>query len=152
MRRDGTPARGYRTREAGAGAGPRRGRSLGIWVLVAVNLALAAAAFFFLRYLAGAEKYLLTESADFGAELQSAQTGIAVMRVGAYVLLGGFLLSALGILSLTRIGRFLQLVWALLLCLSVAGLVYGVPVIVLLLTRGMRERFSRVAAPAPGDD
>ena len=55
--------------------------------------------------------------------------GLPVLVV---VLIGGFTISSLGVISLTRLGWRLQFLWALLLCLTIAGLPYGVPALVFL--------------------
>ncbi len=118
-----------------------RGPSRGIWALAVANLLLACLSFLGLRFLAGAERYLINDSVEFGSDLRAALAGLLVLRILAYFLAGGFLVSALGMISLTRLGWRLQKLWALLLCLTLVGLVYSIPVLVFMRQAGTRSRF-----------
>jgi hypothetical protein len=122
-------------------AAPARGRSIGVFVLVLLDLALAGAAVGAVFFLAGARSYLLTDSSDFGTEMDDAMRGLSFLSRAGWVLAGGFLLSALGTLTLSRIGYRLQALWAVLLCLTIAGAAYGIPVLVFLRRRDTRDRF-----------
>ena len=122
-------------------APPAVGRSLGIWLLVLADLALAALALFGVRIVSGASEYASQNSADIGSELEAALAGLTVMRIGLYALAGGFIVSALAAVSLTRIGYTIQLLWAVLVCLSLVGLPYGVPALVFLARKTTRARF-----------
>jgi hypothetical protein len=119
---------------------PSPGRSLGVFLLVFIDLALAGLAVGGAFFLAGARAYLLADSSDFGTEMSDALTGLKVLTLLCWVLAGGFAVSGLGVLSLTRIGYRLAALWALLVCVTVAGLAYGVPVLVFLRLRSTRER------------
>ena len=114
---------------------------MGIWILTLTNLIFAGLAAGGLLFLAAAEKYLINESAEFGSELNAALYGIWALRICSYVLIGGFSISALGVISLTRLGWRLQVLWALLLCLTIAGLPYCVPTLVFLRRSSTRARF-----------
>ena len=118
-----------------------RGRSLGIFALVAVDLALAGLALLGVGFLGGARGYLLTDSPDFGTEMSDALVGLRVLVTIAWSLAGGFLLAALGTLSLTRLGYRLQALWAILLCFTVAGIPYGAAVLAYLRRPSTHSRF-----------
>jgi hypothetical protein len=119
----------------------RPGRSAGIYALVFVNVALAAICILGLRLITGAHEYGVKESADIGSDLEAMLAGLEVMRIALYALAAGFGVSALAVLSPWRIGWFVQALWAVLMCLSVAGIPYGLPVLVFLFRRGTRARF-----------
>jgi hypothetical protein len=118
-----------------------RGRSLGIFLLTAADLALGGLALGGALWFHGARGHLLTDSADFGTEMSDALLGLRVLITIGWTLAGGFLLSALGVLSLTRLGYRLQMLWALLLCLTVAGIPYGAAVLVYLRRPVTHSRF-----------
>jgi len=130
---------------------PERRRSAGIWSLAFVNLALAAASFGFVRFLAGTERYLLNESAEFGSDLAASQGGLLVLKVAAWALCAGFSAAALGVVSLTRAGRFMALAWSVMLGLTLVGLLYAIPSLVALTRPSLRDRFSRPDPFAPED-
>ena len=118
-----------------------------IWALATANLLLAGGAYLFTRYLAGAESYLLAGSSEFGSDLQAAQAGLGLMRAAAWVLIAGFIFAGIGLMTRSRAGYAVQLLWAALLCLTLAGLVYGLPAIVILRARAVRERFFPARVP-----
>jgi hypothetical protein len=118
-----------------------RGRSLGIFLLVGADLALGTLALVAIFWLFGARGYLVTESSDFGTEMLDALLGLKILVAIGSVLAGGFLLSALGVLSLRPIGYRLQALWAILLCLTVVGIPYGVVVLAFMKRRSTHARF-----------
>ena len=118
-----------------------RGRSLGVLSLVVVDLVLGGLAVGSLFFLWAARAYLLKDSPDFGSEMSDALIGLRALITAGGVLAGGFLLSALGVFSLTRIGYRIQALWAILLCATVAGLAYGLPVLLFLRRRATHARF-----------
>jgi len=118
-----------------------RGRSLGILLLALADLALSALCVAGVFWLLGARRYLLFDSPEFGTEMSDALTGLKVLVTAAGVLAGGFALSALGVLTLTRAGYRVQMLCALLLCLTLAGIPYGLAVILYLRRSETRARF-----------
>lgn len=123
-----------------------RRRTSGIWALAILNVLLGALAVLGILFVAAAQGYLVSESAEFGSEMEAAQTGLLVLRIAFYALTAGFVVSALGTISLTRIGLRLQFLWAVLLCLTLVGAVYGLPVLVFL--RRGRARYFQDFVPA----
>lgn len=119
---------------------PRR-RTKGIHGFALVNLLLTILSVCLLRVVSGADHYARTEAADIGTELEAALAGLWVLRIGLIVLAAGFTISALGAVSLTRIGWRAQLLWAILVSLSVVGLLYGIPALLFLLRSDTRARF-----------
>ena len=111
---------------------PSRARTAGIWVLTLVDLALAAACVGAFLFLGQAHSYLLGESAEFGSELDAANLGLWILRIACVVLAVGFVLAAIGVVSMSRLGWRLQRLWAVLMCLTIAGLPYGIAALVLL--------------------
>ena len=138
---------GWQEEEASEAPGPRGG-TLVFWGIALVNISLAVAAVLFLRFLSGAERYLLNDPSEFGPELETAQTGISLLRIAGYALTAGFLLAALGMISRRRVGRVVQFLWALLLCLTLVGAIYGVPILIALMLPSVRARFAHRAEPA----
>lgn len=120
---------------------PARGRSAGILLLFVIDLALAGASAGGLLLIAGARAYLVKDSSDFGSEMSDALVGLQALTVAGLVLTAGFLLSALGVLSLTRIGYRLQVLWAILVCFTLVGIPYAVAVLVFLRRPSTHERF-----------
>ena len=120
---------------------PGRNRSAGIYTLAAVNLFLAALALLALRIVSGAEEFALTQSADIGSDLEATLLGLSVLRIGLYIVVGGFALASLATLSLTRIGWIIQIFWATAVGLTLAGIPYGVPVLAYMLRARTRARF-----------
>jgi len=118
-----------------------RGRSAGILALTIADLALAVLAAGAVVFLIAARSYLLTESSDFGTEMSDALVGLRVLITAGCVLAVGFLLSGLGVLSLTRLGYRLQALWALLLCFVLVGIPYGLPVLLFLRRPATHARF-----------
>ena len=137
----GQPAESLPGPVEGMAAPEPPGRSVGIFVLVLLNLLLAGLCILALRTIAGAHEYGIKESADIGSDLEAMLAGLDVMRIALYTLAAGFAASALAVLSLWRIGWLVQALWAVLMCLSVAGLPYGLPVLVFLFRRRTRARF-----------
>lgn len=122
-------------------------RSLGIYLLALLNLLLGVLALCGLEYIAGAQAYALKNSPEIGADLEAALAGLGAMRACLYLLAGGFGISALAVLSLTRAGFGVQVLWAALLCLTLVGLPYGLPTLVFLLRSGTRARFRGASKP-----
>lgn len=118
-----------------------RGRSFGIFLLIAVDLVLGGLALVAALWFVGARGYLFTDSPDFGNELADAVLGLKILTTIVWVLVGGFLLSALGVLSLRPIGYRLQSLWAVLLCFTVVGIPYGAAVLLFLKRPSTRDRF-----------
>ena len=117
------------------------GRSRGIFLLFLIDLVLAGLSGGAVWWLFGARRYLLNDSAEFGTEMADALVGLRVMTIAAGVLAGGFLLSALGVLSLSRLGYRVQMLWALLLCVTLVGLPYAIPVLLYLRRSETHARF-----------
>lgn len=126
---------------AGRDSRIEEGRTTGIWALAIVNVLLAVLAVLAVLFLSSAQSYVVNESAEFGSELDAAVVGLLVMRIACYALMGGFLLSALGMVSMTRVGFRVQYLWALLLCPTLIGAAYGVPVILFLRRAPIRARY-----------
>ena len=80
-------------------------------------------------------------SPEFGSELTDAILGLKILTMAGWVLAGGFLLSALGVLSLRPIGYRLQALWAFLLCFTVVGIPYGAAVLLYLRRPATHSRF-----------
>src|SRR5262245_15338818 len=118
-----------------------RGRSAGILALTITDLLLAGLASGAVLFLIAARSYLLTQSSDFGTEMSDAVLGLRVLITSSCVLAVGFLLSGLGVLSLTRLGYRLQALWALLLCFGLVGIPYGLPVLLFLRRPSTHARF-----------
>jgi hypothetical protein len=62
------------------------------------------------------------------------------MRAAGYVLIAGFGLAALAIASHTRAGYRIHFIWSVLVSLTLAGLVYGIPSLLALRSRSLRDR------------
>lgn len=125
-------------------AGPETdGGSAGFAILglVALNLGMVVGMFMLLRHILGAERFLLEESAELGGDLAATLTGLRVLRVAVYVLIAGFGLSAIGMVLRSRRGRVVQVVWAVLLCVTLIGAVYAIPVLLILRRPAVRARF-----------
>jgi hypothetical protein len=126
------------------------GRSPGIWILTVLNLLLAGLCAYGIVFLAGARQYLTGDSAQFGASLDTTLAGLTILRIACFALVVGFALSALCVISLTRVGFWLQILWALVACATIAGIVYALVVLVFMLRRPTRDRFFARPAPISG--
>jgi len=120
---------------------PASRRSLGLFALFAADLVLAGLAVLLVWWLFGARRYLLNDSAEFGTEMDDALRGLKSLSIAGWILAGGFALSALGVLTRTRAGYRVQVLWALLLCLTLVGLPYGIAVILFLRRPETHARF-----------
>ena len=116
-------------------------RTRAVWILTLVDLALAGACGGIYYFLGQAQAYLLGDSPEFGADLDAATLGLRIMRIACLVLATGFVLSALGTISASRFGWRIQRLWAALMCLTVAGLPYGIGALIVL------RRAQRAEAP-----
>ena len=144
---------------------PARRRSIGIWLLALLDLALAGLALRGLRFVGGAESYLRGTSADIGSDLEAAYAGIHLARYLLLVLIGGYILCALGVVSMTRFGRGIQILWSLLIglgvvafalvapelglvtraALALVAIVYGTGIVVFFARSSARARYVREA-------
>ena len=120
---------------------PSARRTRGIWAIVLANVLLTGLALLGSWFIAGAERYLINDSAEFGTDLQAAQVGIQILRICCFLLVAGFFLSALGVVSMTPLGWRIQHLWAFFLCLTLLGLPYGVAVLIFIRRPEMRDRF-----------
>ena len=74
-------------------------------------------------------------------ETERPLTGLQVLTVLCVTLAAGFSVSALGVISLTRIGYRLQALWCLLVGLTIVGIPYGLTVYMFLRRPSIQARF-----------
>jgi len=118
-----------------------RGRGLGLWLLAGLQIAIAAGLLGWVGTLNSARGWELERSFDVDEELQAALTGLDLMIRVAVIAAGGFLLSALALITLRRLGWFLAVGWAVLMTVTGLGAVYGLPALVCLFAPSTRARF-----------
>ena len=112
--------------------------------MAVIQVAIAAGLAWWLMELFFARGWEIEKSFDVEEELQAAVTGLNVLITLAVAGVCGFALSALGVLSLSRIGWRLAVAWAALLTLTGVGAAYGLPALVWLLAPPTRSRFAGV--------
>ena len=116
-------------------------RSAGIWLLAAVDFALALCFVALIRWLFKVKAYEIERSFDVAEELEMAVTGLNLMIRAAFISAGGFLVSAIALVSARRIGWLFALAWAVVTTLTGIGAVYGLPAFVYLVAPSTRSRF-----------
>jgi hypothetical protein len=116
-----------------------RGRGLGLWLLAGLQIAIGLLGW--VGTLNSARGWELERSFDVDEELQAALTGLDLMIRVAVIAAGGFLLSALALITLRRLGWFLAVGWAVLMTVTGLGAVYGLPALVCLFAPSTRARF-----------
>jgi hypothetical protein len=119
------------------------GRGPVVWGIFVANLAIAAGLVALVRWLSGARAFEVEKGLDVTTELDRALVGFDMMTRAAMIAAGGFALSGLAVVSMRRIGWFAALAWALATAATIAGAVYGIPAIVLLLLPSTRDRYFR---------
>src|SRR2546425_1234605 len=116
-------------------------RSAGIWLLAAVDFALALCFVALIRWLFKVKAYEIERSFDVAEELEMAVTGLNLMIRAAFISAGGFLISALAVVSARRTGWLFAMAWAVVTTLTGIGAVYGLPAFVYLVAPSTRSRF-----------